>query len=638
MTTIDPPSESQPAPWLEGIEGSAALELIDSDAQVIRVVAGPGSGKTTCLRRRIQRLVQKDGIDPKTVFVGTFTRAIASELKEALGTEVRVSTLHALAYDLLRRYPVACQGMRLRFLLRYEEDALLYDVEDDAASIGDIRMRRDALRQLQASRSQRTQYANARFDGAVRGWLKRHGAMLIGEVVHLCVVGLESEDIPSGEFDYVVIDEYQDLTAAEQELVSLVWSESGALTVLGDNDQSIYSFRFNHPEGIADFHQKWPQCRDLTFVHNRRCGERILDIANLMMAEAGSTKPPMIPKSARIGELKAIQWETLDDEIQGLATFIRSHGEESFLVLVPRRFIGHRLAEAIGNDARTAFSEQVLEHPIAQEAFATVSLLATPQDFVAARAYLGFHGTRREQAPRRNAEAYANLPASVGGHELLRKIDSRSITVFGTGQTHVTKRARKAIDIIDRSESPTEIIDMVFNDSLAGEEQDDEKRRWLVEDLRELRDAAHEMLARADSPSLAKVVGEMRYRIATRAPLRVSDEQEPRVKIMTLHSAKGLEADNVVIGGVADQFMPGKDTDSQKIAEQRRLLYVAITRAKDSLIISWPRRIKVAEVKRNMGRLDQVITSSGLRLGITSRSSLLPQGLSGVTSGSQLHA
>ena len=295
---------------------------------------GPGSGKTTCLRRRIQRLVQKDGIDPKTVFVGTFTRAIASELKEALGTEVRVSTLHALAYDFLRRYPVACQGMRLRFLLRYEEDALLYDVEDDAVSIGDIRRRRDALRQLQASRSQRTLYANARFDGAVRGWLKRHGAMLVGEVVHLCVVGLESEDIPSGEFDYVVIDEYQDLTAAEQELVRLVWSGAGALTVMGDNDQSIYSFRFNHPEGIADFHQAWPQCRDLTFVHNRRCGERILDIANLMMAEAGSTKPPMIRKSKR-----------------GLASLKPFNGK-----LSKTRFRAWRLSSAHTGNSRFLFS------------------------------------------------------------------------------------------------------------------------------------------------------------------------------------------------------------------------------------------------------------------------------------------
>ena len=308
--------QSVSAPWLEGIEGSVAHELIESNARVIRVVAGPGSGKTTCLKRRIQRLVQKDEIDPKTMFVGTFTRAIASELKGALGTEIEIATLHSLAYKLLRQYPEACQGMRLRFLLKYEEDALLYDVEEVVKAIGNIYKRREALRLLQASRAQRTDYANARFDGAVRRWLLRHRAMLIGEVVHLCVVGLESKDIPSGKSDYVVIDEYQDLTAAEQELVRLIWSGAGALTVMGDNDQSIYGFRFNHPEGIADFDQGWPECKDLTFLDNRRCGEQILNTANLMMAEAGSTKLPMVSKSMRVGELRVVQWETLDDEIK----------------------------------------------------------------------------------------------------------------------------------------------------------------------------------------------------------------------------------------------------------------------------------------------------------------------------------
>ena len=636
MTAIGTLTESQQAPWLQGIEGSSAHELIESEAQVIRVVAGPGSGKTTCLKRRIQRLVQKDGIDPNTVFVGTFTRAIASELREALGTKVRVSTLHSLAYKLLRKYPAACQGMRLRFLLRFEEDALLYDVEDVAAPIGNIHKRREALRLLQASRSQRTQYANARFDGAVRRWLQRHRAMLIGEVVHLCVVGLESEDIPSGSFDYVVIDEYQDLTAAEQELVRLIWSGTGALTIMGDNDQSIYGFRFNHPEGIADFHQAWPQCDDLTFIENRRCGKRILKMANLMMAEADSAKLPMISKSARTGELKAVQWETLDDEISGLATFIRFHAEESFLVLVPRRFIGYRLADSIGDGAETAFSEQVLEHPIAQECFTAAALLADPEDLVAARAYLGFHGTKREHAPRRNADAYTSLPPDTGGHELIRLIANGEVSISGAGQSHIRKRAKKAVELIERSLTASEIVDLSFDEALAEEESDDEKRRWLIEDLRELRSAAHELLSRRDSPNLSRVIAALRYRIATRMPLRISEDEEPRVKIMTLHSAKGLEANNVVIAGVADQFMPGKETASQVIAEQRRLLYVAVTRARDSLIISWPRRIQMADVMTNMGRLDQIITLKGVRWSITSRSSLLPQGLAGVINGNQL--
>ena len=79
------------APWLEGIEGETAHELIESTAPVIRVVAGPGSGKTTCLKRRTQRHILGDRIDPEKIYVGTFTRAIASELNQELGSDVKVS-------------------------------------------------------------------------------------------------------------------------------------------------------------------------------------------------------------------------------------------------------------------------------------------------------------------------------------------------------------------------------------------------------------------------------------------------------------------------------------------------------------------------------------------------------------------
>ena len=638
MTTITGPEPGQSAPWLEGIEGSAAQELIESQSKVIRVVAGPGSGKTTCLKRRIQRLVLKNRVNSETIFVGTFTRAIAAELRDALGTQVKVSTLHSLAYELLLKHPAACQGMRLRFLLKYEEDAMLYDVAEAASSIGNLYKRREALRLLQASRSQRTEYANAAFAGEIRRWLQKHYAMLIGEVVYLCVTGLESKDIPSGTFHYVVIDEYQDLTAAEQELVRLIWSETGALTVMGDDDQSIYGFRFNHPEGISDFAKAWPQCEDLTFLDNRRCGERILTTANLMMAEAGSKKPPMTWKSARAGELKAVHWASLDDEIAGLADYVRTRSEESFLILVPRRFIGYRLADTIGKGAKTAFSEQVLDHPIAQESFTAACLLADSEDFVAARAYLGLHGTKPKHAQRHNADAYASLPAGIGGHELIRQIARGDINVSGTGQTHIRERSKKAIQLINRSLQATEIVDLLFDETLATEEDDDEKRRWLIEDLQELRLAAHELLSNQASHSLSRVMDTLRYRIATRVPLRISDDQETRVKIMTLHSAKGLEADNVVLAGIADQFMPGIETDSQVIAEQRRLLYVAVTRARDSLIVSWPRRIKTADLMKNRGRRNRVITANGITWGVTSRSSLLPQGLSGIIDGSQLPA
>ena len=500
--------------------------------------------------------------------------------------------------------------MKLRFLLKYEEDVLLYDIEHENASVsfGDMRRRQDELKKMQASRSERIEYENAAFAGAVRRWLIRFESMLIGEVVYLAVTGLESRDIPKGMFDHVVIDEYQDLTAAEQELVTFVWSESGSLTVMGDDDQSIYSFRYNHPSGISDFEGSWPpeKFRRFDFVGNRRCGEKILRVANAMMAEAGSSKPPMQPKTGRLGNLHLVEWNTLDKEIVGLANYIKSRQDETFLVLVPRRYIGYRLSDEIGDDAQTSFMEEVLEHSIAKEAFTAVCLLANPDDLVAARVWLGFHGTAPKLVTGRNSVAFLRLPKDIGGHELLRKIEEGNVELSGTGQQNIRLRAKIAIEWIDKNLGPDEIVATFFNPERAVLEQNEEKRGWLEKDLMELREAANEILSNQDTQDHAEMVETLRYRIATRAPLKPVSE-DARVKIMTLHAAKGLDARNVVVAGIADQLIPGHDADDhEKAEEHRRLLYVAVTRAKENLVVSWPRFIRsdIMSNKKVFGRKD----------------------------------
>lgn len=613
--------------WLDGIAGDDARELIESDAEVIRVVAGPGSGKTTCLKRRTQRLVEGEGINPKKIFVGTFTRAITNELKDALGRDrdITISTLHSHAYKLLRENPAACQGMKLRFLLDFERKTLLYDIKSEisARKVDDCEKQ---LKKMEARLAQHADFENATFRGAVDRWLREHGAMLIGYVVSLCVSGLESDDIRRATFDHVVIDEYQDLTAAEQKLVDLLWSRNGSLTVLGDNDQSIYGFRYNHPEGILGFHQTWEDrgydCSKLTFSENWRCDHQILAVANLMRAEAGNPSP-MVPRSRQQGKLDLVHWNTSEEEAKGLASYIKSrlksHSNETFLVLVPYRFIGYQLASEIGDEARTMFTQEVLEHKIAQEAFTAASLLADPNDRVATRVWLGFHGEERKHATGRNAEAYSKLRPAIGGHELLRKIVDQDVVVSCTGKTQVEKRAKKAIGLIEQNLDPGQVVDYLFNPARANDELDDEKRRQLDDSLTKLRAAAHNLLEKQDTPDLR--LDELRYRIATRAPL-IPDDTEPRVKIMTLHSAKGLEAKNVVIAGIADQLTPGfPPKEDEDPDEKGRLLYVAVTRAKESLIVSWPRNIRYDLMMSNKGRIDgRPITRNGVRWVTTSQS------------------
>jgi DNA helicase-2/ATP-dependent DNA helicase PcrA len=585
-------------PWLDGIEGDHVRRLIESNAAAIQTVAGPGSGKTTGLKGRIRRLVEGDGVAPGKIFAGTFTRAIAADLQASLSKAIPgdnpekpvVSTLHSLALQLLRETPTAAPGRAFRFLLEHEEEAMLYDVGVAVPELGDFDARRDELRKMQAFWANASTLDDERFKGAVAAWLTANAGMLISEVVYLANAALASGDLETGAFEHVIVDEYQDLTRCEQAFVEQIKSPTGSLVVLGDDDQSIYRFRHNHPGGITEFPDQHDRAKleEIRIPENRRCGAAIVDLANRMMAAAGSRKDPMIPKSPYAGDVDYVSWPDMNAEIAGLADYMQTHSTEKFLVLVPRRVIGYRLKEALGDQARTSFHEQVLRAPIVRERFALAALLAAPEDRVALRAWFGFKGESAEMAPERNASALQNLVRNeLTGTALIAAIADGSVALTGAGKGNVRRRAQRYLE--STAALPVElepIIEALFDPALAAGIVDEEDRLEAVADL--------ERLAHEKEPTLLKIVDTLRYRISTRMPL-TDEEIEPRIQIMTLHGAKGLEADSIVVAGLADQILPGLPgktpaEDEAHREEQRRLLYVAVTRAKQKLILSWPRQ------------------------------------------------
>lgn len=635
-------------PWLDGIDGDALPRLITADSPVIRVVAGPGSGKTTGLKRRVQRLVQGEGVSPSKIFVGTFTRAIAAELAEAFGVSVtadelgegvvaaeivEVATLHSHALRLVRANPTSRPGRILRFLLGYERDAMLYDIGARLPTFPKQNQRKNELNRISAAWADGADLAIAGFVGEMDRWLRRHGGMLIDEVVNIARLGLESGDVDAGEFNHVIIDEYQDLTAAEQQLVEKIWSRNGSLVVLGDDNQSIYRFRYNHPDGIAEFADRWKDepLLDLSIPDNRRCGRVIVDLANAMMAQAGSSKAPMISRRGEEGELSLVYWPSLSQEINGLAKYMREQKDTRFLVLVPRRFIGYRLKDKIGDDALTAFHEEVLEIPLVQERFALACLAANAADGVAMRTVLGFHSDGNQHGPKRNAAAYQSIVDSeLVGVELLEAIEIGELKVSGQGSTHLRARAELALVFFrEIGDDSHEVIDVLFDPALAtAAGSDKEKRDKAKRDLEQLWTSAHAIHNKNVVGDFAKTLDTLRYRIAMRIPL--TDPTVARVNIMTLHGAKGLEADVVIVASVADQIIPGhlpeQPSEAEAIREeQRRLLYVSATRAKKELIISWPKEIDYKEATRNNVRLDGGIRRQGDRkLVKLGRTALLP--------------
>jgi superfamily I DNA/RNA helicase len=638
--------EIQNKKWLEGIEGEFLPKLIISESKVVRVIAGPGAGKTTGLKRRVMRLVIHDQVSPSKIFIGTFTRAIAGELASAIEVSapdelmaeeeegVHISTLHALALKLIRENPTSRPGRILRFLLAFEKDAMLYDIGEVLSSYHNQAERKKELNRICASWAEGTNLEMAGFLGEMDRWLRRHGGMLIDEVVQIARIGLESGDIEAGEYDHVIIDEYQDLTAAEQHLVEQIWSGNGSLVVLGDDDQSIYSFRFNHPGGITEFADKWNRelLDDVGIPENRRCGKVIVDLGNAMMAAAGSTKEPMISTRGDEGDLSLVYWPSVGWEIHGLAEYMKARKDTKFLVLVPRRFIGYYLKKAIGEEAQTSFHEEVLEIPVVQERFALASFIANPNDCVALRVLLGFHQNGLEHCPKRNAEAYKSiLEVGLEADQLLKRIVDDEIVISGRGTKHLKARSKDVLGIAENLQECSdlhEIIRMIFDPSFAETILDEDKREKAMQDLEQIRDTAWLIQEQLDDVDLSKILDLLRYRVAMRIPLK--EAPETRVRIMTLHGAKGLEADVVVLAGVADQLIPGIESRDPAVAEQireeqRRLLYVSVTRAKRELVISWPTLMKYKEAIKNNVRIDKVWRKKGqdqiVKLG---RTRLLP--------------
>ena len=506
------------AAWLDGIDGENLPRLITSDKSVIRVVAGPGSGKTLGLQRRVQRLIQADSVDPSKIFVGTFTRAITAELAVSLGDQlakgIEVSTLHSLAYRLLRDNPHVFQGRALRFLLNFETSPMLYDVGHTLSDSSTQADRGRLLRRLQADYAHKREAGEAMFAGEVDRWLRRHGGMLIDEIVPFATRAMENHDIKQGMFDHVLIDEYQDLTASEQALVELVWSRKGSLVIFGDDDQRIYGFRFSNPGGITEFADRWDKddFEDITIPDNHRSGSDIVGAANTMMAEAGPSKEEMVPKFPESGSVLRVIWSNLEDEIAGLATYIKSRPEQDFLVLVPLRVIGYRLQEAVGEDAQTSFSEGLLEHYVVQERFTLASVIANPDDRIARRTWFGFRGDGANPAPQRNNVAYLSaIESELPGIDLIQAIADSWVSIKGNGENHVIARAKRLLEY--QASMPVDLnekIEYLFDSACAGEVDDEEKREWAVKDLDAIRKGALGLLEDDEISDLAGVMNKLR--------------------------------------------------------------------------------------------------------------------------------
>lgn len=587
--------------WDDGLDG-IFRQIAAVDHTPLRVLAGPGTGKTFALIRRVARMLYEEE-DPDRILVCTFTRTAAHDLQTELSrlqvpgvNDVHAGTLHSLCFSLLSQADVLQYTGRIpRPLIQFEERFLLEDLEDD--HFGGIRERENRLQAFNAAWARLqtddpgwpTDPVDREFHIALLRWLRFHQAMLIGELVPETLRYLR--DNPASPhrdlFEHVLVDEYQDLNRAEQVLLDL-FSENGTVTVVGDEDQSIYAFKFAHPEGIASFDQDHPGTHDENLTECQRCPECVIEMANSLIS-INTRQPRTLIACAGCprGEVSIVQWATMEEEALGIAQFIQERigaGEVEpgrILVLAPRRQLGYAVRDALnslGVFAHSFFHEQALDgNPkelgasAAQQAFTILTLLATPEDRVALRCWCGFGSPSLRRGVwsrlRLYCEEVGDPPRSVlerlSDGEIIIPRSNDVIERFHELQTMVAERE----DLVGQA-----LVDSLFP----------EDAEW----------------ARPFRSIASYIEGDDFNATALREVLRVGITQPELptdvdyVRVMSLHKSKGLTADLVAVVGCVEGLIPTIPSNTtpveqeRALEEQRRLFYVAITRTRRILILS----------------------------------------------------
>lgn len=601
-------------------ENSSAYKFAADNSKFIRVIAGPGTGKSFGLKRRIARLIE-NGQDPKRILAVTFTRTSAQDLMNEIhsigiaGAEnVVAKTLHGFCFGLLHKKNIIESTGRLpRPLLDFEKSPMLCDINTSEST----KSKEKRLKAFEAAWA-RLQSDNPgfppnetdrHFENEIQKWLKDHKAMLLGEMIIEAYHYLRNNPhCPERHaYDHVLVDEYQDLNKAEQSVIDLLAS-NGNLAIIGDDDQSIYSFKYANPEGIRTFPENHPACNIIDFDHCRRCPKKVVSMASRLISKNTNRTLGDLHafESNQEGMVEIVQWPTLENEINGLSAKIYDDinsgyiKPEDVLVLTPRRLIAFRIRDELikkGINAKSYFRESALSSKDLNYSFSLLTMLANPQDLVALRYLLGFGAANYRSPSYKKLTQYCK-ENNMDLFDALEKCSAGSLFIPGISsilkQYEIIKSKLHSL-ISAAHDNIDDFINILAND---------------IPENNDFRSILSEAIETSHIDRESDIHGWL-HEIYAYSVEKISfpddTNEQDHIRIMSLHASKGLSAKYVIVMSTIDEFIPSIDTKSDididmQIEEQRRLFYVAITRCKSSkngfpgkLIISSFSRLPGAE-------------------------------------------
>jgi DNA helicase-2/ATP-dependent DNA helicase PcrA len=611
------------------------LQAVEHGDGPLMVLAGAGSGKTRVLVSRIAHLVER-GVEPRRVLAVTFTNKAAGEMRERLhvllGEATRamwIGTFHSVCARLLRIHAEKV-GLTRDFAIFDDDDqkrlvkAILAELK-----VSERITPRAVLSRLDRARNageDPTQLHSRDYvdDVARRVFplyverLRRENACdfndLLLKVVDLCA-DAEVGPALARRFLHVLVDEFQDTNKVQYQLARHLARGAGNLCVVGDDDQSIYSWRGAEPKNLLSFDRDYPSARVIKLEQNYRSTAVILDAANAVIAHNVFRHKKALWTDRAAGDLIVLE-ECADERAeaeliaQGILGMKRGEGRrDGDIAILYRTHAQSRVLEEVLRARRlpyrvvggTSFFQRrevkditeylrLVANPAADSAFTRVVNVPTRGigDTTVERlgAYARAHGVPLLEAAR---AAVAGADAGLGG-AALRKLegfvhlmDDLRVLLAAGGPL-----ATLVTQVIERSEYRARLE---IDDKVDGPER--------VKNLGELVAAAAAYDAEVGEGATLSGFNE---RIALTGTADEKDGRGEAITLMTIHAAKGLEFPVVFLAGLEEGTFPAlRDGDlSDELEEERRLAYVAITRARDRLVLSWARlRRSYDQIRRN---------------------------------------
>lgn len=588
------------------------------------IIAGAGSGKTKVLTHKIAYLIKEKKVLPWNILAITFTNKAANEMKvrteklvENDANDIWIGTFHSICVRMLRKFIDR---------IGYDTSFIIFDTTDQKSLVKDCLKSLNIDDKLFTDRSVMYEISNAKNemlepeDYATRSFgdfrketiakiyalyqkrLKENNALDFDDIINLTIKILMQEpevlEYYANKFKYILVDEYQDTNKAQFTLITLLAATHGNITVVGDNDQGIYSFRGADISNILNFEKDFVGTKVIKLEQNYRCTKSILNVANAVIKNNPAKYKKELWTENEEGTLvTGYRADNEYDEARYIVNQIEhlKYGEKlnysDFTVLYRMNAQSRSIEEILNREGvpyKIIGGLKFYERKEIKDAIAYLRLIHNQNDNISLRRIIN--------EPKRGM----GKTSLDKVQELSEQIEKPMYEIIKNsadyGLNRVYANSREFIDQIEsliakKDELPvSELIKLTLNITgytQALENENTIEAQSRIENLDELLTVAMEF----EKESAENTLADFLEGITLSSDADEVDENQDKVTLMTLHSAKGLEFPVVFLVGMEEGIFPGYKSIQEEagLEEERRLCYVGMTRAKDYLFLTCAR-------------------------------------------------